>query len=330
MNNSARKDIDGNPDLSQTLFELVIDFGFIPEALKIVASEAKPYSDVLFPVLHEVLGWSEAYSILGDELIVENFDTLKKIAGDYTDALIASAANGSIISNIEQRRFQSVDASLSDLLLQTAPGHPSFKNWLVDGMSSVSADYWNEAILSSEDLSLMKLATRLGESLNKKLGTHLYDALRSIVSEASKGALDMMAIPKAHFQSALSWLDKIHSDTLKRNTRDHLLRTVSASVVNTFLDVFKPLLSDNEIMEEEADDFVRSFFPKVLSGEVDASRFTDLHASCPGMWVKARNQSREVFLESLKTTIANAKDDENRHQELEDLEQLLSSTRKKA
>jgi len=322
--NSLPQVLKDDGQLRTAAAEDAIEFECVDDMLAVMKKPDTVFAKNLLPIIGEIIRRDDAYEILGDERLIENFQLLMSSSGDEVmRKLLSKAVNGTLVQAIQSKTFRLEHVSLLTALYESEDSErvQTLTSWVVDGLKSVSSDVWHKA-LQEKDSTIIGLLKQVDKKAHGTLGVPLYIGMKEIIEGVANRTLGEEDIDPEQMTFAFQFLDKSHSVTLKSNCRNILIRDVSDDKLDSFVEIFSGFLSDNEIMAERSDDLVELLVPKALDGHVSLANVDSLIKKCPDIWRKAKPDSRVVYLGQIVKAIENEKDPD-RKESLTKLKEFL-------
>lgn len=325
------KAADRKPELLNRLIGDIVEFNLWGRLADVMMSEPQPGYRVFQAVFDEVLTREDVHQLLGSDFIIDKYPFLQKwreTSEEHIRLLLEKAVvDGNIIEKIVGRELNNYTHLASDLYqIAQADKRGKLRDWITSELEGLSEEDWLAAIKGSGDPDLIPLATGVGSSVDPFLGQPLYEALRSVV-EASleEGTPEVPDNQIKNWKDLLPLLKPSFQKTLKQYLRDSVLNRIDSHDLGIFFHHFgSTLLTDKEVLEEEADRVIRVIAYAIVN-RGDSAKIqwlNELFHKCPQVWIKANKDSQEAFRETLNSKFK-AEQDESKKALLQQISQRI-------
>lgn len=291
----------------------------IPES----ADNAKNFSVAALELIAQRV---DAHDHIGPSQFTSSYSFLaRELSNDAISGLVQQLLdNTQLIQFLVRMSFSNELAGLYLLVLHLIDSKDStnFVDFITNGLRTVNEATWSKEI-SSEGQLLELVIELVKYDIDLNLSSSIQDAL--LVH--ARGLLLGQALPSRlndDWSRILNGLSDHSRETFLRDLRDELLVNRDVHIASVLSLYGKPLL-DAEVLEEKADEFVRT----VLSGILDRGETEEIvwlrHAvsNSPDIVKKAQSSSKKAFADKLKIFYSELSPEAEIFSDIEQLAQTL-------
>jgi len=299
--NQLRNKISSDEDLRKLIVKEIISNNLISTISENGQKEDPLHKHIIDSIITCLLSDKTNHILIPIKTVSYQYSYFNKISPNDTHELIKSSTERGLIEFETTIEFNTDYCNQYLTMLETKSGieSKSFRDWITAGIVNADKDTWTENL--SIESPFRKLVDIVKIDLQGKLTDSLYSFLNERISQIIQDPSIINESNINKYENLIELLDSNHKITLKKNCIDLAFLINDDNTLNSYFDSFLFLTEDKKLLVQKSDDFVRRMFPKAIDGKLKLSIVDKLLINVPNIWIKAESESKQVFLEKLKT-----------------------------